>query len=86
MTYIATITQKGQVTIPSELFRKTPLRKGSLVIFSVQGDQVKLQSALELVNELAGSLKLSSKIKMKDIDKIIDDSKMAYFKKKWLMK
>ena len=83
MTYVATITQKGQVTIPSDLFRKTSLKRGSKVIFSVQGDQVKLQSALELVNELAGSIKLSSKIKTKDLDKIIEQSKKDYFGNKW---
>lgn len=86
MTYIATITQKGQVTIPSDLFRRTSLKKGGRVIFSVQGDQVKLQSVLELINELAGSVKLSSKIKTKDLDKIIEQSKRDYFRNKWQAK
>lgn len=86
MTYIATITDKGQVTIPSELFRRTSLRKGSKVVFSVSDGQVKLQSALELVNQLAGSVKISPKIKTRDLDKIIETSKGKYFKKKWSMK
>lgn len=86
MTYIATITNKGQVTIPSELFLKTSLKKGSKVVFSVSDGQVKLQSALELVDQLAGSVKISPKIKTKDLDKIIEISKRNYFKKKWSMK
>lgn len=42
--------------------------------------QVKLQSALDLVNQLAGSVKISPKIKTRDLDKIIETSKKNYFK------
>lgn len=79
MTYTATVTSRGQVTIPSDIFRKSFLRKGEKVILSVDGGQIRMQSALELVNKLAGSVKVPSHLRGKDIDEIIKEARMKHY-------
>lgn len=85
MTYIATITSRGQVTIPSDVFRKTLLRKGEKVILSVDGEQIRMQSAAELIKELAGSVKVPARLRGRDVDEIIEEAKRNHFQKKGLM-
>ena len=86
MTYIATITSRGQLTIPSDLFRKTSLKRGSKVIFSVDGDQVKLQPALDLIDNLVGSVTLQPRFRGKNLERVIKEAKTGHFKKIGLMK
>ncbi|MFZ2202074.1 MAG: AbrB/MazE/SpoVT family DNA-binding domain-containing protein [Microgenomates group bacterium] len=86
MTYIATITNRGQITIPSDIFRKTPLRKGEKVIVSVDDEGIKMQSATNLVNKLAGSVSVPDSLRGKDVDEIIEIAKKNYFRKKGLMR
>ena len=85
MTYIATVTSRGQLTIPAELFRKTSLKKGGKGSLSVDGNHIKMQSALELVNRLAGSVKLPDHLQGKSIEEIIEESKRTYFRRKGSM-
>jgi len=85
MTYIATITSRGQLTIPAELFRKSNLRRGEKVILSIDGDQIKMQSSLDLLNKLAGSVKVPDHLRGRDIDEVIEEAKRSYFRKKGAM-
>ena len=79
MTYIATVTSRGQVTIPSDIFRRELLRKGEKVILSVDGGQIRMQSAVELVNELAGSVKVPDHLRGRDVDEIIKEARMIHY-------
>ncbi|MBI2325940.1 AbrB/MazE/SpoVT family DNA-binding domain-containing protein [Candidatus Collierbacteria bacterium] len=85
MTYIATITDRGQLTIPAELFRKSNLKRGGKVILSIDGDQIKMQTSLDLLNKLAGSVKVPDHLRGRDIDEIIEEAKMIHFRKKGSM-
>jgi bifunctional DNA-binding transcriptional regulator/antitoxin component of YhaV-PrlF toxin-antitoxin module len=85
MTYIATVTSRGQMTIPSDIFRKALLRKGEKVVLSVDNGQVRIQSAVDLVNKLAGSVRTPDHLRGKDIDEIIEEAKKNYFRKKGSM-
>ena len=82
MTYTATITSKRQLTIPVGLFKKMKLEKGHKVIFSEQNGVYKMESATDLVNRLAGSLKLPKKYQSKSINQIIDIAKNEYWRQK----
>ncbi len=85
MTYIATITSRGQLTIPAELFRKSNLKRGGKVILSIDGGQIKMQTSLDLLNKLAGSVKVPAHLRGRNIDEIIEEAKMIHFRKKGSM-
>lgn len=70
------------MTIPSDIFRKALLRKGEKVILSVDGGQIRMQSAVELVKELAGSVKVPAHLRGRDVDEIIEEAKRNHFRKK----
>lgn len=82
MTYMATITSRGQVTLPANLFRNTKLRRGEKVVFTVINNEVKIESALELVNSLAGSIKVPDSLKGRDVDELIKEARAARYKNK----
>lgn len=72
MTYTATLTGKQQLTIPAELFRKLNWEIGQKVLISDTNGSLSITSALDLVEKLAGSVKLSDKFKGLSIDAIIE--------------
>lgn len=81
MTQLATITSKKQLTLPSEVFKKAGLHIGQKVIVSEENGQLLITPAEKLVEELAGSVSVPSRLKGKDIDEIIEQSKLEYFQK-----
>lgn len=54
---ISTVTSKGQVTIPAEIRRLLGVGRGDKVAFIIEGDQVRLTSAIGVVERTAGALK-----------------------------
>lgn len=83
MSYIATITSKRQLTIPSELFKKTKLAKGDKVLIEEKDGKIILKPATLLVEELAGSIKVPKKFRGLTEDEIIKKAKEEYFKVKY---
>lgn len=81
MEKIATITKKRQITIPSDIFKKTGLSEGQKVVFSEKDGQLLLRPAVALVERLAGSLKVPSRWKKKTTEEIVEQSKRQYFAK-----
>ena len=63
MTYSATLTGKQQLTVPAELFRDLNWKIGQKVMISKTGNSLSITSALDLVNQLAGSVKLAKNLK-----------------------
>ena len=53
MAEIATVTSKGQVTLPATIRRKLGLRKGSKLIFLEEGQEVRLLADEELEKRFA---------------------------------
>jgi len=84
MNYIATITSKRQFTIPSALFKEAKLKSNQKVLVSlVSADGVlKIEPMKRTVDQLAGSVKVPSRYKGMDIDKMIEKAKLEYFSKK----
>lgn len=65
-TYSSTLTSKGQATIPFPLRNKLGIKPGEKLIFEENGEEITLKTHLQLVNELAGSLKPKVKVKYSD--------------------
>ena len=76
---IATITSKNQLTLPVDIVRKIGLEVGQKVIVSEEGGKVVITPAEDLVEELAGSLKMPKKWKGRSMEEIIEKSKREYF-------
>ncbi|KKS46720.1 hypothetical protein A2781_04560 [Candidatus Gottesmanbacteria bacterium RIFCSPHIGHO2_01_FULL_42_27] len=76
---IATITSKNQLTLPVDIVRKIGLKVGQKVIVSEEGGKVVITPAEDLVEELAGSLKMPKKWKGRSMEEIIEKSKREYF-------
>jgi antitoxin PrlF len=53
MVEIATVTSKGQVTLPASIRRKLRLRKGSKLIFLEEGGEVRLLTGEDLEKRFA---------------------------------
>lgn len=70
MTNVATISEKGQVTIPKELRDDFGIRKGDRLEFSAERDGIKIrkQVNLDALESLRGSLKLPG-----SVDELIDE-------------
>jgi AbrB family looped-hinge helix DNA binding protein len=82
MAYIATITSKRQLTIPSELFKKAKLTEGDKVFMEEKEGNIVLKPAVALIDELAGSVNVPDHLKGVDIDEAIQTAKKNYFAKK----
>ena len=82
MNYTATITSKRQLTIPSDLFVKAKLSEGDKVLIEESNGELRIRSAVDLVEKLAGSLKVPSRFKDLSEDEIITKAKEEYFSKK----
>jgi len=80
MTYLATITSKRQLTIPSYLFKKVGFSIGDKVLVEEKAGSLQIKSALNLVKRLAGSVSISESQKKVDVDQAISESKENYFK------
>lgn len=80
MTYTATITSKRQLTIPADLFRKINLKQGQKVILTESAGIITMESALALVNRLAGSLKIPKHLKKVPIETAIQKGIENHFK------
>lgn len=70
------------MTLPANLFRTTRFRRGEKVVFSVVDNEVKMESALELINSLAGSIKVPDNLKGRDVDELIKEARAARYKNK----
>ena len=70
MIYTATLTQKGQVTIPALIRRDLGLLPYEKVVFEIQDDQVVVKKASKFIN-LRGSLKSKKKFDDRAADKAV---------------
>jgi len=83
MNYTATITSKGQLTIPAELFRLGMFTKGEKVSLEMGKDYLKVASGLELVRRLAGSIKVPKRLQGMSDKEIIQDARRRHYLEKY---
>lgn len=79
MTHLATITAKRQLTIPVALYKQAGFAKGDKVLVQEEAGELRIKSALGLVEKLAGSVSVSSAKKKVDLDQAISQAKRNYF-------
>lgn len=83
MNYIATITSKRQLTIPAAVFGRLNLQTGQKVIVSVEKEVLKIVSAQNLVDQLAGSIKIPPKLRGVPFEEALEVAKRRYFAQKY---
>jgi AbrB family looped-hinge helix DNA binding protein len=81
MAQIATITSKRQLTIPVSIFRKLGLMVGQKVIVAEEKGTISIKPVLDLIEDLAGSVKTPGKYEGLSVDEIISQAKKDYFSK-----
>lgn len=82
MNYVATITSKRQFTIPSDLFKMVNYRpQQKLLIQIINADEgfISVKPMRQLVEDLAGSVKIPKKFRGMNIDKMIELAKLKHF-------
>lgn len=80
MTYTATLTGKQQLTVPADLFRRLNWKIGQKVLISENDGSLSITSALDLVDQLAGSVPIPNKFKGLSIDQIIEQATLEQHK------
>lgn len=79
---IATITSKRQLTIPSMLFKRAKLAIGEKVLVEERGGELHIKSAVRLVEDTVGSVKVPKEFRGLSEEEIIKRAKEGYFRKK----
>lgn len=82
MIYSVRITSKRQITIPVKIFNYLNLNKGDNLLIDIKDNKIIMEKSEDLLNKLAGSVKVPRKYKNKSIDFIIREAKKDYFNKK----
>lgn len=82
MSQVITITSKRQLTIPAKLFKSIGLSTGDKLIIEEKKGSLHLTPAKSLVDTLAGSVTVPSKLKQVDPDTAIKIAKRRHFEKK----
>lgn len=82
MNMMATVTSKGQLTIPVAILRESGIKSGDKVVVSWEDEVIKINPAVKLVEELAGFVKVPKKYKGMSLDRMIEAAKADYFRNK----
>ena len=81
MQLIASITSKRQLTIPASIYKKVKFSERQKVLVTDKEGQIIITPFADLVEKLAGSLKVPRKWRSRNIDDIIENAKSEYFTK-----
>ncbi|OGD95440.1 hypothetical protein A3F02_03255 [Candidatus Curtissbacteria bacterium RIFCSPHIGHO2_12_FULL_38_9b] len=81
MQLIASITSKRQLTIPASIYKKVKFSERQKVLVTEIEGQIIITPFVDLVEKLAGSLKVPKRWKGRNIDEIIENAKSEYFTK-----
>ena len=72
------VSQRGQVTLPAALRRRTGIREGSAVIIEDRGNELVLKPAAVLEIEIYSDRQIAA---WKDADRLTEQEKGAFLKK-----
>ncbi|MCR4313923.1 MAG: AbrB/MazE/SpoVT family DNA-binding domain-containing protein [Candidatus Uhrbacteria bacterium] len=78
MQKVSTITSKRQLTIPSQIFRAVGLKEGQRVLIEDREGTVIVKPAHDVVERLAGSVKIPARFLSLGIEEIIRLAKKEY--------
>lgn len=80
MYQVATITGKRQLTIPIDLYRRAGFVQGQKVIVSLDDTVLRVESAVDVVERLAGSLSVPRSLQRESTDTMIVQAKQQYLR------
>lgn len=78
MQKVSTITSKRQLTIPSQIFQAVGLKEGQRVLIEDKEGTVVVKPANDVVERLAGSVKVPMRFVSMGIEEIIRRAKKEY--------
>lgn len=81
--YTATMTSKGQVTIPVEVRHRLGLRASDTITFTIVGDEVRIRSPRAALEAVLGSISPIPGTTTEDIEQQIDESSAAAAKRRF---
>ena len=81
MQKTVTITSKRQITIPSRIFQAAGLAEGQKLLVSLIDDQIVINPATELIEDLAGSIIIPDRYKNLSPKILVEKAKKEYFRK-----
>ena len=77
----ATITSKGQVTIPVEVRKRFGLKEGERIVFTERNGELLVKPKIKnAIKELQNLRKTLPKLSREEIDEMIKESKRAWSK------
>ena len=82
MMYTATVTSKRQITLPIKLFADFAIAPGDKLMISRQGSALLVHRQVDLIDRLAGSVKLPRKYKGLKLSEVINKAKNDYWSQK----
>ena len=78
MQKVSTISSKRQLTIPSQIFQAVGLKEGQKVLIEEKDGAVVIKPASNVVDRLAGSVKVPARFVALGIEEIIRRAKKEY--------
>ncbi|HCR35613.1 hypothetical protein A2130_00810 [Candidatus Woesebacteria bacterium GWC2_33_12] len=83
MNYLATITSKRQFTIPSNLFKIVnykPQQRLLINVVDADAGLITIKPMSQLVEDMAGSVPVTSEYKNLSLNKMVEKAKDDYYK------
>ncbi|HEY7034681.1 MAG TPA: AbrB/MazE/SpoVT family DNA-binding domain-containing protein [Thermomicrobiales bacterium] len=81
--FTATMTSKGQVTVPVEVRRRLGLKASDKLTFTIVGDEMRVRSPRAALETVLGSIKPLPGTTTEDIERQIDEASAAVAKRRF---
>lgn len=72
--YTATLSSKGQLTLPSAVRKRLGLHTGDQISIVIEGDRVELQRIHHTIDSVRGSIPVLPGVETGDFDNLIDEA------------
>ncbi|OGS49571.1 MAG: hypothetical protein A3K65_07725 [Euryarchaeota archaeon RBG_16_68_12] len=85
MTNVATITSKGQVTVPASLRKKYGLKEGTRLIFVEAGDELRIlrEQDLDRMFAVFDRIRKDTKMTRKELDALVKRTKARLWSERY---
>ncbi len=85
MAEIATVTSKGQVTLPARLRRKYEIRKGTRLVFLEAGGELRVlkEQDLNRVFAVFDRIRKDTKVTRRELDALVDQVKARLWSERY---
>jgi antitoxin PrlF len=81
--FTATMTSKGQITVPVEVRRRLGLKASDKLTFTIVGDEMHVRSPRAALEAVLGSIKQLPGTTTDDIERQIDEASAAAAKRRF---